>query len=61
MSPHSSVPGNHSESSSILFPAGVRGFPSAAGPDGHLHAWEDTDTEDLSHSDIQSSSVAEDP
>ena len=25
----------------------VRGLPGAAGPDGHLHAWQDPDAQDL--------------
>lgn len=37
----------------------VCGFPSAAGSDRHLHAWQDSHPQDLPHSDLQSSLVAE--
>ena len=41
------------------FPVGVRWFPSAAGLDRYLHARQDPHSQDISHSDLQSSFVAE--
>ena len=40
-------------------PVGVRWFPSAAGLDRYLHARQDPHSQDISHSDLQSSFVAE--
>ncbi len=40
--------------------SGVRGFPGAAWPDRNLYARQDPHSEDLPHSDLQGSLVAED-
>ena len=45
----------------LVFLSGVRRLSGAAGPDGHLHAWQDPHPEDLPHPDLPSSLVAEDP
>ena len=37
----------------------VRGLPSAAGSDWHLHAWQDPHPQDLPHPDLQGALVAE--
>ena len=40
---------------------GLRRFPSAVGFDGHFHARQNPDAEDLSHPNLQSPFVAKDP
>ena len=45
----------------LFLPSGVRGLSGAAGPDRYLHARQDPHAEDLSHPDLPSSLVAEDP
>lgn len=45
----------------FCFVSGLRWFPGSAWSHGNLHAWQDSNTEDLTHSDFQSSLVAESP
>lgn len=45
----------------LFFPSGICRLSGAAGPDRYLHAWQDPHTEDLSHPDLPSSLMAEDP
>ena len=45
----------------FFFLTGVCRLSGAAGPDRYLHARQDPHTEDLSHPDLPSSLVAEDP
>ena len=47
--------------SELIFPffPGLRWFPGSAWPYRNLHAWQDSNTENLTHSDLQSSLVAE--
>ena len=43
----------------FFFFLGLCWFPGSAWPDRNLHAWQDSNAENLAHSDLQSSLVAE--